>query len=166
MKDKIPIFIIVAVALVGAMGALIWFSQIKRFDADNATITYVESKADNQQVEIAFTQGQAGLSINRGDSITTIGLTSDQQDKIIDLINKTTKMGQAPTREEACDDNLPEADSWLEIADNENSGITFFCSGIGVDENGNLKGPIQDILREINVIEDNFKPTNEAPEQG
>jgi hypothetical protein len=166
MKDKLPIFIIVAVALVGAMGALIWFSQIKRFDAENATITYVESKADNQQVEIAFTQGQAGLSVNRGDSITTLGLTTDQQDKIIDLVNKTTRLGEAPASNEACDDNLPEADSWLEISDSENSGITYFCSGIGVDENGNLKGPIQDILREINVIEDNFKPASTEPEQG
>ncbi|MBP6880388.1 hypothetical protein KBC31_02035 [Candidatus Saccharibacteria bacterium] len=166
MKEKLPILIIVAIALVGAIGALIWFSQIKRFDAENTTITYVESKQDNQQVEITFTQGQAGLSVNRGDSITTLGLTTDQQDKIIDLVNKTTKLGEAPARDEACDDNLPEADSWLEISDNENSGITYFCSGIGVDENGNLKGPVQDILREINVIEDNFKPTDTQPQQG
>jgi hypothetical protein len=153
MNKKTKFIVISLILIAVAVIAGLIFNKTSRFDVKNTTIEFVSNSEEEEQTALKIIEGQGVLVTTGGGSESERGLTVDQQEKIMDLLSRVTVVGEELAKEDACKEDGSPVRSWVTIRDADLSATKYFCAGIGVDEEGNLKGPIQDMLRAIKQIE-------------
>ena len=157
MDKPKSLVVTVIVAIVVLIAAGLFYLRGFNVPTDNVTVTSFVGGTEDEPgytKSVVLNGANSYLRLDEPESQSERGLKSYEVEDIQEQLDKLRVRLGTPDKDSACDDDLPEVDTYMAIYENEKTrGIVYFCEGVGVDETSNIVGPYQDLLKLIDATE-------------